>query len=112
MCVFAPFIAASTFHDPALLSYIRIYTLVNSAWCSSTGAVSSFGQAAFVGVGAYATAYVSARLGWSPLLGLLLAIALTSVIALALGYITLHLGGHYLVLSNRGLPSSTQHSNT
>ena len=97
--VFAPFIAGT--YTITLLSYIGIYTLValGLVLLTGCGGITSFGQAAFVGVGAYATAYVSARLGWSPLLGLLLAIALTSVIALALGYITLHLGGHYLPLT-------------
>ena len=51
------------------------------------------------GIGAYATAYLTTALGWSPWLGLLAGIVLTVVVALMLGYVTLHLGGHYLPLT-------------
>jgi branched-chain amino acid transport system permease protein len=84
-----------------LLNYIGIYTLITLGLVLLTGCggITSFGQAAFVGVGAYATAYLSTAWGLSPWIGLLVGIALTSLIALALGFITLHLGGHYLPLT-------------
>ncbi|ARQ00224.1 ABC transporter permease subunit [Pseudorhodoplanes sinuspersici] len=84
-----------------LLNYIGIYTLITLGLVLLTGCggITSFGQAAFVGIGAYATAYLTTAIGWSPWIGLLVAIALTSFVALALGYITLHLGGHYLPLT-------------
>lgn len=84
-----------------LLNYIGIYTLVTLGLVLLTGGggLTSFGQAAFVGIGAYATAYLSTALGLSPWLGLLAAIALTSLVALLVGAATLHLGGHYLPLS-------------
>lgn len=84
-----------------LLNYIGIYTLVTLGLVLLTGSggLTSFGQAAFVGVGAYSTAYLTTAFGLSPWLGLLAAIVLTSLVALLVGAATLHLGGHYLPLS-------------
>jgi branched-chain amino acid transport system ATP-binding protein/branched-chain amino acid transport system permease protein len=59
----------------------------------------SFGQAAFVGVAAYATAWLTAREGYSPWLGLVLALLLTGCVAAILGAVTLRLSGHFLSLS-------------
>ena len=61
--------------------------------------LTSFGQAAFVGIGAYATAWCTTQLGWSPWAGLLLGLGLTLVISLVLGLITLRMSGHYLPLA-------------
>jgi branched-chain amino acid transport system permease protein len=84
-----------------LMNYIGIYTLITLGLVLLTGCggITSFGQAAFVGLGAYATAYLSTAVGLSPWVGLLAGLAITSVVALILGYITLHLGGHYLPLT-------------
>ena len=84
-----------------LLNYIGIYTLValGLVLLTGCGGITSFGQAAFVGVGAYATAYLTTAWGLSPWLGLAAGIALSAAIALVLGYVTLHLGGHYLPLT-------------
>lgn len=84
-----------------LMNYIGIYTLITLGLVLLTGCggITSFGQAAFVGLGAYATAYLSTAGGLSPWVGLLAGLAITSVVALILGYITLHLGGHYLPLT-------------
>jgi branched-chain amino acid transport system permease protein len=84
-----------------LLNYIGIYALValGLVLLTGCGGITSFGQAAFVGIGAYATAYLSTRWGLSPWLGLAVGVALAAAIALVLGYVTLHLGGHYLPLT-------------
>jgi branched-chain amino acid transport system permease protein len=84
-----------------LLNYIGIYTLValGLVLLTGCGGLTSFGQAAFVGIGAYSTAYLSTSLGWSPWLGLLAALTLTALVALVIGFITLHLGGHYLPIT-------------
>jgi len=83
-----------------LLNYIGIYTLVvlGVVLLTGVGGMTSFGQAAFVGIGAYSTAWLTTAQGASPWLGLLLALALTGVVAAILGAITLRLGGHYLPL--------------
>jgi branched-chain amino acid transport system permease protein len=94
-----------------LFNYIGLYALValGLVLLTGVGGLTSFGQAAFVGVGAYATAWLTtagaagaaaalpAPLA-SPWGGLLAGLALTAVIALILGGLTLRLSGHYLPL--------------
>ena len=84
-----------------LLNYIGIYSLaaIGLALLTGVGGIVSFGQAAFVGIAAYATAWVSALNGYSPWLGLVLALVMTCGIAAVLGFVTLRLGGHFLSLS-------------
>ncbi len=84
-----------------LLNYVGIGAIVALGLVLMTGfgGLTSFGQAALVGIGAYATAFVTVNLGLSPLLGLALALVLTGAVAMLLGAITLRLGGHFLPLS-------------
>jgi branched-chain amino acid transport system permease protein len=83
-----------------LLNYIGLYSLValGLVLLTGVGGLTSFGQAAFVGLGAYATAYLTAAHGVSPWLTLFIGFALTGSVALLLGAITLRLSGHYLPL--------------
>src|SRR5271156_4991109 len=83
-----------------LFNYIGIYALValGVVLLTGVGGLTSFGQAAFVGVGAYATAWLTTAQGASPWLGLLFALCLTGIVAALLGAITLRLGGHFLPL--------------
>ena len=83
------------------LDYIGLYAMVVLGLVLLTGVagLTSFGQAAFVGLGAYATAYVTTALGWSPWVGLLCGVALTLVVALVLAGVTLRMSGHYLPLA-------------
>ncbi len=83
-----------------LANYIGIYSLVAMGLVLLTGisGMTSFGQAAFVGIGAYASAYLTTVLGLSPWLGLLLGVVITVFTAYCLGLITLGLSGHYLPL--------------
>lgn len=85
----------------SLLNDIGIGALValGLVMLTGVGGATSFGQAAFVGIGAYATAWLSTSQGLSPWLGLLLALVLTGGAALVIGAITLRLGGHFLPLS-------------
>ncbi|WP_213954142.1 MULTISPECIES: ATP-binding cassette domain-containing protein [unclassified Variovorax] len=66
---------------------------------TGVGGATSFGQAAFVGIAAYATAWLTTAQGMSPWIGLLFALLLTGLSALAIGMLTLRLGGHFLPLS-------------
>jgi branched-chain amino acid transport system permease protein len=83
-----------------LLNYIGIYAMVvlGIVLLTGMGGMTSFGQAAFVGIGAYATAWITTVYGVSPWLGLVFALALTALVAAVLGAITLRLGGHFLPL--------------
>jgi ABC-type branched-subunit amino acid transport system ATPase component/ABC-type branched-subunit amino acid transport system permease subunit len=84
-----------------LMNYIGVYALaaLGLVLLTGVGGLTSFGQAAFVGIGAYATAWLTAVQGGSPWLGLILALALTGLVATILGAATLRLGGHFLPLS-------------
>src|SRR6185503_17596311 len=64
-------------------NYIGLYSIVALGLVLLTGVAgqTSFGQAAFVGIGAYTTAYLTTRYGISPWFNLLLGLALTTVLA-------------------------------
>ncbi len=83
-----------------LLNYIGLYALVALGLVLLTGVsgITSFGQAAFVGIGAYATAAVTVNFGLSPWLGLVAGLLVNLLFAAVLGFITLRLSGHYLPL--------------
>ena len=82
------------------LNYIGLAALVvlGLVLLTGVGGLTSFGQAAFVGLGAYATAYLTTAASWSPWLALLAGLVITFAVAFILGAITLRLSGHYLPL--------------
>jgi branched-chain amino acid transport system permease protein len=84
-----------------LLNYIGVYSFVALGLVLLTGIAGmvSFGQASFMGIAAYATAWASGLMGYSPWLGLLLAIVVTCAVAAIVGLVTLRLQGHFLSLS-------------
>jgi branched-chain amino acid transport system ATP-binding protein len=84
-----------------LLNYIGISALaaLGLVLLTGIGGMTSFGQAAFVGIAAYATAWATTTQGLSPWFGLLLALLATGLAALAIGALTLRLDGHFLSLS-------------
>ncbi len=83
-----------------LLNYIGLYSIValGLVLLTGVGGLTSFGQAAFVGLGAYATGYLTTAHALSPWLALLAGLGVTAAVALVLGFLTLRLSGHYLPL--------------
>jgi len=83
------------------LNYIGLFSLVvlGLVLLTGVGGLTSFGQAAFAGIGAYATGYLTTVLGLSPWLGLIAGLAITLVLALVIGALTLRMSGHYLPLA-------------
>ena len=92
-----------------LLNYVGLSALVavGLVLLTGVGGLTSFGQAAFVGLGAYTTGWLTsaaglppvlAFLGSSPWISLLVGLVLTAALALVLGSVTLKLSGHYLPL--------------
>jgi branched-chain amino acid transport system permease protein len=93
-----------------LLNYIALYALVTVGVILLTGVagLTSYGQAAFVGIGAYTTAVFTTQaatmptwiawIGASPWLTLCAGWILTAVVAWILGRATLRLSGHFLPL--------------
>ncbi len=113
LSVFLVLLAALPLILPAyyvtLMNYIGLYAIVTLGLVLLTGVggLISFGQAAFVGLGAYTTAYLTTATGlpvWlapfagSPWLALLIGLMITALVALFLGALTLRLSGHYLPL--------------
>lgn len=82
------------------LNYIGLASLVvlGLVLLTGVGGLTSFGQAAFVGLGAYSTAYLTTAMAWSPWFALIFGLVLTLAVAFVLGTITLRLSGHYLPL--------------
>jgi branched-chain amino acid transport system permease protein len=62
------------------------------------GGLTSFGQAAFCGFGAYTTAVLTTAYGVSPWLTLPLSLLVSGLAAVLLGVVTVRLSGHYLPL--------------
>jgi branched-chain amino acid transport system permease protein len=82
-------------------NYIGLYTLVVIGLVLLTGVagLTSFGQAAFVGLGAYSAAYLTVTHGVSPWFTVWIGLVVTGLAALVLGWVTLRMSGHYLPLA-------------
>ena len=83
------------------LNYIALYSLVilGLVLLTGIGGLTSFGQAAFVGIGAYTSAYLTVNTGMSPWVTVFAGLGITAVSALLVGWITLRMSGHYLPLA-------------
>ncbi len=83
-----------------LAGYIGLATLVALGLVLLTGisGQTSFGQASFVGLAAYATTLLTKLAGQSPIIGLVAGLLVTGAIAWLLGLITARLSGHFLAL--------------
>jgi branched-chain amino acid transport system permease protein len=83
-----------------LFNYIGIASLVaiGLVLLTGVGGMTSFGQAAFVGLAAYTTAVLTVRFGVSPWLSLPVSLAVTALGALLVGSVTVRLSGHFLPL--------------
>ena len=95
-----------------MLNYIGLYSIVamGLVLLTGVGGMTSFGQAAFVGIGAYATAWfctapagaalvgLAAGSAGLPWVGLVAGLVMSAALAWFLGSVTLRLSGHYLPL--------------
>lgn len=83
-----------------LWNYIGLYSLVaiGLVLLTGVGGMTSFGQAAFVGFGAYTSAVLTSQFAWSPWLTLPVCLMMTGLAALLLGLMTVRLSGHFLPL--------------
>jgi branched-chain amino acid transport system permease protein len=68
----------------------------------------SLGHAAFFGIGAYASGWLTTQAGWNFWLAVPAAIALSAFVGLCVGYPCLRLSGHYLALATIGFGIITQ----
>lgn len=81
-----------------LANYVGLASIVvlGLVLLGGAGGLMSFGQAAFVGLGAYTTAYLTLSYEVSPWITLPVALIVTGLFAYLLGILTLRLTGHYL----------------
>lgn len=79
---------------------IGIYAIVVVGLVLLTGAagVTSFGQAAFVGIGAYTAGYLTTAIHLNPFVSLVVVILVTGLVAAILSVVTMRLSGHFLPL--------------
>jgi branched-chain amino acid transport system permease protein len=68
----------------------------------------SLGQAAFFGIGAYTSGWLTTHLGWPVWPSMALAVGLSALVGLVVGYPCLRLSGHYLALATIGFGIITQ----
>lgn len=97
--ILMPFVAGT--FTVTLMNYIGVYAVavLGLVILTGIGGLTSFGQASFVGIGAYTSAWLTATQGFSPWLGLLVACVITGGSAFVIGGVTLRLKGHFLPLS-------------
>ena len=83
-----------------LAGYIGLASLVaiGLVLLTGVGGMTSFGQAALVGFGAYTTAVLTTQFSFSPWATLPVSLITTGLAALAIGLVTVRLSGHYLPL--------------
>jgi len=102
-CALVPFIVHSQYvlqvTDTALIYAIVVIGL--GILLGFTGQM-SLAQAAFFGMGAYASAIASTTLGWSPWVSIPFGALVAAAIGAAVGYPCLRLSGHYLALATIG----------
>ncbi|WP_445489907.1 branched-chain amino acid ABC transporter ATP-binding protein/permease [Rhodopseudomonas sp. RCAM05734] len=95
----APFVLSP--FSVTILNYIGLYSLatLGLVLLTGVGGLTSFGQAAFAGLGAYSTAWLTAAYGLSPWLTLVIGLLFTLGVGSIIGFATLKLSGHYLPLA-------------
>ena len=92
-----------------LLTQLSIYVIAVAALDVLLGyaGIASLGHAAFIGIGAYTAAILATTLHLGFPVAFVAAIAVTSLLALAVGIPTLRLSGDYFVLGTFGLATVT-----
>jgi branched-chain amino acid transport system permease protein len=103
--VLAPLLARGNNYQIFILTLIGLYTMLTvglSLVMGYAGQV-SLGHATFYGVGAYATALLSARLGWPSWAALAGAVGVTAGLGYVVGVPIFRLRGHYLAMATLGL---------
>lgn len=94
-----PVVALPAFHV-TLLNTIGISAIValGLVVLTGVGGMTSFGQAAFVGIAAYCSAVLTLKFGWSAWMTLPVVLLVTALAAALIGLVTVRLSGFYLPL--------------
>jgi branched-chain amino acid transport system permease protein len=88
-------------YQMTIASYVMMFAIVCIGIVLMTGIAGmvSFGQAAFVGLGAYASGYLTATFGLSAWIGLAAAVAVSGIVSIMIGGVLVRMSGHYLALA-------------
>ncbi len=107
--VLGPMILPPSALTPA--TYIGLHALICLGLVLLVGmaGLTSFGQAAFVGLGAYTSAVLVSTFGWAPWASLPAALLVSGISAWLLGWLTISLASHYLVLGTMAWSISLYH---
>ena len=100
LCFLVPWTPGKPLFWVTLFNTIGIATVlvIGLVVLTGVGGMTSFGQASFLGCGAYVSAILTVRYGVSPWLTLPVALVVTATAAFVIGTITLRLSGLYLAL--------------
>jgi branched-chain amino acid transport system permease protein len=90
------------------LSLISAIAVIGLCFAFGYAGLLNLGQAAFVGIGAYASALLAARFGLGFWLTMPCALLITAAAAIVVGVPMLRLRGHYLALATVGLNVTTE----
>lgn len=90
------------------LSFISAIAVLGLCFAFGYAGLLHLGQAAFVGIGAYASAVFSSRFGLMYWVSMPVAVVITAIIAIVIGVPMLRLRGHYLALATVGLNVSVE----
>ncbi|GIM46914.1 branched-chain amino acid ABC transporter permease [Collibacillus ludicampi] len=98
-----PILIPSTYVTSTLIM-IGLYTLICTGLTMLMGYAGqiSLGHAAFYGIGAYASSFITVKLGYPGIVGILVGTLFAVLIAYIVGIPTLKLTGHYLALATLG----------
>ena len=104
-----PWVAPDYMVSPLLIS-VGLNVIVCMALCLVMGYAGqiSLGHGAFFGIGAYASALLVLKWDWSPLLAVVGAVGIVSVIATVVAVPTLRLRGQYLAVATLGIALVTE----
>ncbi len=88
----------------SIVTYILINALNATGFNILLGytGIISLGQAAFFGLGAYASGVLCATYGWDPIIAIIAGMILSSFVAFIIGFPSLKLHGHYLAMATLG----------
>ena len=95
-----PFVFTGTFTHHVMIM-IFLHAIMAQSWnviAGMSGQI-SLGQALFFGLGAYASATMYIKWGISPWVGLIAGMAISALVAAAIGIPTLRLRGHYFAIA-------------
>ena len=101
LLIFCPLVVGQSFFIHVMI-LVFMFAMLGVAWNIMGGyaGMYSFGQAAFFGIGAYTSSYLSTVFGVNPWIGLVAGGCAAALVAAAIGYPCSKLRGHYFAIAS------------